>query len=525
MTVSPQEQDLGWKPSFNPWIISISVMLATFMEVLDTSIANVALPHIAGSLSASTDEATWVLTSYLVSNAIILPTTGWLSRYFGRKNFLIACVILFTLASALCGAANSLGLLIFARVLQGAGGGALQPIAQAVMLESFPHEKRGMAMAAYGMGVVVAPILGPTLGGWITDAYSWRWSFYINVPIGVIAVLMAQAFVEDPPYIRGQRSTTIDYIGFGFMAVWLATLQILLDKGQQEDWFASHLIVTLAIISGLSFIAFVIWELRVDQPIVDLRVLLNRNFTLGIIMIFALGVVLYGTIALLPLFLQTLLGYPAYQSGLTLSPRGFGSMFAMILVGRIIARVDTRWLMALGFGLLAYSAFLFGNFNLDISMRSVIWPNIINGMSTGLIFVPLTTICMGTLPNDQMGNATGIYNLMRNLGGGFGIASVTTLVSRSAQTHQATFIPHLTPYDPAFLERLHAYTAALTPKLGAVAAAKAAYAKIYQEAVLQANLAAYVADFRLLGYLCLGCVPLMFLFKRVRPRKGAVAAH
>jgi DHA2 family multidrug resistance protein len=525
MTVSPEEQDRAWKPSFNPWIISISVMLATFMEVLDTSIANVALPHIAGSMSASTEEATWVLTSYLVSNAIILPTTGWLSRYFGRKNFLIACIILFTLASALCGAANSLGLLIFARILQGAGGGALQPIAQAVMLESFPHHKRGMAMAAYGMGVVVAPILGPTLGGWITDAYSWRWSFYINVPIGIIAVLMAQAFVEDPPYIRGQRSTRIDYIGFGFMAVWLATLQIMLDKGQQEDWFASHFIVTLAVISGLAFLAFVAWELHVAQPIVDLRVLLNRNFTIGILMIFALGVVLYGTIALLPLFLQTLLGYPAYQSGLTLSPRGFGSMFAMIVVGRIIGRVDSRWLMAVGFGLLAYSAFLFGGFSLDISMRSVIWPNIINGMSTGLIFVPLTTICMGTLPNEQMGNATGIYNLMRNLGGGLGIAMVTALLSRSAQTHQATMAAHMTPYDPAFMERLHALTSALTPQLGANAAGQAAYAMIYDELLRQANLWSYVADFRLLAYLCLACMPLVFLFKRVKARRGAVAAH
>ncbi len=525
MTVSPHEHDLGWKPSFNPWIISISVMLATFMEVLDTSIANVALPHIAGSMSATTEEATWVLTSYLISNAIILPTTGWLSRYFGRKNFLIGCIILFTIASAFCGAATSLGMLIVARVLQGAGGGALQPIAQAVMLESFPHNKRGLAMAVYGMGVVVAPIIGPTLGGWITDAHSWRWSFYINVPIGIIAVLMAQTFVEDPPYIRSQRATRIDYVGFGFMAVWLATLQIFLDKGQQEDWFASNFIVTLAIISCLTFLAFVIWELRVDQPIVDLRILLNRNFTLGILMIFALGAVLYATIALLPLLLQTVLGYSAYRSGLTLSPRGFGSMFAMILVGRIIGIVDTRWLMALGFVLLGWSAFMFGGFDLNISMRSVIWPNIVNGMSTGLIFVPLTTICMGTLPNEQMGNATGIYNLMRNLGGGFGISAVTTMLARSAQSHQSTLAAHMNAYNPAYTERLQSYVDALTPHLGHHAAVQAAHGMIYEELVKQANLWSYVADFRLLGYLCLACAPLMFLFKRVKPKPGAVAAH
>src|ERR1044071_8528789 len=305
-----------WRPSFNPWLIAVSVMLATFMEVLDTSVANVALPHIAGNLSASTDQATWVLTSYLVSNAIVLPATGWLSARFGRKRLLIFCIGLFTAASFMCGAATSLPMLILARVIQGAGGGALQPIAQAVMLESFPPARRGAAMAVYGMGVVVAPIIGPTLGGWITDSYTWRWIFYINLPVGLLASFMANTFVEDPPYLKGQKPGRIDYTGFGLMALGLGALELTLDLGQQRDWFHSDLIVFTASVSALSILAFIAWELYTPEPIVNLRVFLNRNFAVGCALIASVGVVLYGSTALLPLFLQTLLGYPAVESGL-----------------------------------------------------------------------------------------------------------------------------------------------------------------------------------------------------------------
>jgi len=315
-----------WTPTFNPWLIAASVMLATFMEVLDTSVANVALPHIAGNLSATPEEATWVLTSYLFSNAIILPAANWLGRYFGRKRFLMVCIAIFTLSSAVCGAAGSLGMLIVARIAQGAGGGALQPIAQAVLMESFPREKRGSAMAVFGLGVVVAPIIGPTLGGWITDNYSWRWIFYINIPIGILAVFMANMFVEDPPYIRDQRPGRIDYLGFGLMALALGTMQLVLDKGQEEEWFASSFITWFVILSVTAAIAFVIWELRSKEPIVDLRVMLNRNFAVGTSLMICMGIVLYGTIALLPLFLQTLMGYPAVDSGMAVSPRGFGAI-------------------------------------------------------------------------------------------------------------------------------------------------------------------------------------------------------
>lgn len=522
---TPPQQE-AWKPSFNPWIIAASVMLATFMEVLDTSVANVALPHISGNLSATTDEATWVLTSYLVSNAIILPATGWLSTFFGRKRFLIVCIIIFTVASALCGAATSLGMLIFARILQGAGGGALQPIAQSVLLESFPPEKRGSAMALFGLGVVVAPIIGPTLGGWITDNYSWRWIFYINLPVGALAILMANMFVEDPPYIRNQRPGRIDFVGFGLMAVGLATLELILDTGQKEDWFESSWIIWCTIVAVVALVSFVIWELTTKEPIVNLRVFNNRNFAVGTILIACVGIVLYGSTALLPLFLQTLLGYPAVQSGMTVSPRGFGSVISMIIVGRLIGRVDGRFLIMFGFAVLAYSTYMLTGINLDIASKNVTWPLIISGFAMGFIFVPLTTMTMGTLKNEQMGNASGIYNLMRNTGGSIGIAAMTTFLSRGAQTHQAVMSSHLTPYDPAFQQRLHDLTGVFAAKGNPATAGQQAYGAIYGTLMRQSMLMSYIDNFRLLAFLCLICIPAGLLFKRVRARKGAaVAAH
>src|SRR5947207_4152062 len=438
-----------WRPSFKPWLIAAAVMLATFMEVLDTSVANVALPHIAGNLSATPEEATWVLTSYLVSNAIILPAANWLGRYFGRKRFLLVCIAIFTLSSAVCGAAGSLGMLIVARIAQGAGGGALQPIAQAVLMESFPREKRGSAMAVFGLGVVVAPIIGPTFGGWITDNYSWRWIFYINIPIGILAIFMANMFIEDPPYIREQRPGRIDYIGFGLMALALGTLQLVLDKGQEEEWFASSFITWFAILSGAALIAFIVWELRSKDPIVDLRVLVNRNFAVGTSLMIAMGIVLYGTIALLPLFLQTLMGYPAVASGMAVSPRGLGAVTSMLIVGRLINKVRGRYLVMFGFTVLAYSIYLFSKINLEISISSIVWPNIISGFAMGFVFVPLTTMALGTLSNEQMGNASGVFNLMRNTGVSVGIASVTTLLARGAQMHQAGMVSHLMHLRPA----------------------------------------------------------------------------
>jgi DHA2 family multidrug resistance protein len=513
-----------WQPSFSPWLIAASVMLATFMEVLDTSVANVSLPHIAGNLSATTDEATWVLTSYLVSNAIILPATGWLGSYFGRKRLLIACIVIFTAASGLCGAATSLWMLIVARIIQGAGGGVLQPIAQAVLLESFPPEKRGAAMAVYGMGVVVAPIIGPTLGGWITDNYSWRWIFYINLPVGILAVFMAQTFIEDPPYLRRARQAAIDYIGFALLTIWLAALQIVLDKGQEEDWFSSPYISWLSIIAAAAFVAFILQELRVKEPIVDLHILLNRNFATGVIMIAIVGAVLYGTNAMLPLFLQNLLNYSPLESGLAVSPRGVGSMAAMIVVGRLVGRLDARYLIVFGFSTLAMACFMLGHINLQIASSSVTLPSIISGFALGFIFVPLTTISMGTLERAQISNATGIYNLMRNIGGGFGISIVTTLLARGAQQNQAVLSGNFSPYNPAFQQRAQEIQQALAAQNGGHTSLQQVYGIMYQMLLGQSNALAFIHNFRLFGYVCLACIPLAFVFKRVKARPGAQAA-
>ncbi len=524
MTAEVSPEAPVWRPKANPWLIAVSVMTATFMEVLDTSVANVSLPHIAGSLSATTDEATWVLTSYLVSNAIVLPATGWCSRYFGRRRFLITCIVIFTTASALCGLASSLGLLIFARTLQGIGGGALQPISQAVLLESFPIQKRGQAMAVFAMGVVVAPILGPTLGGWITDNYSWRWIFYINLPIGVTAVAMCALFIENPPFLSGAR-TRIDFAGLALLATWIAALQILLDRGQQKDWFASHLITGLAVVAGVGFAAFVVRELTVEHPLVNLRVLANRNFAAGLILITVLGGVLYGTTASLPLFLQTLMGYPALQSGLVLSPRGVAAFLMSMVAGRFLGRIDGRAFITFGFCLLAYSSFLLGGISLQTSMSGIVIPSIINGCGISAICVALTTATGSTRPQELMGDATGLYNLMRNLGGSVGISGVTALVARSAQAHQAMMVAHLTPYDRPFAGRLAALRAVIGRTSGLAAAGPEALGMINRSLHAQAGALAYVDQFQLFGYLCLACLPLILLFKAVRGRREAIGAH
>lgn len=513
----------SWRPRFNPWVIAFSVMLGTFMEVLDTSVAIVALPHIAGSLSATPEEATWVLTSYLVSNAIILPAAAWLGALFGRKRFLLGCIVLFTLASAVCGAAPRLDVLILARVLQGLGGGALQPIAQSVLLESFPPARRGVAMAAFGMGVVVAPILGPTLGGWITEASTWRWVFYINLPVGALAFLMVSTFVEDPPYIAGRKPGRIDYAGFALMTVGLATLQILLDKGQEDDWFAAVWVRWFAVIAAVSLLAFIVRELRTQHPIVDLRTLRNANFAVGTVLVTALGIVLYSTTAMLPLLLQTLLGYSALMSGLAITPRGLGALLTNAVVGRVIQFVDSRLLIAAGFTVVGVSGLMLSRLNLDIGMPNVVWPNFLNGIGTSLIFVSLATTTMGQLKNEQLGNAAGIFNLMRNIGGSIGIAAITTFLARWSQTHQAVLVSHLTPYDPAYRHWLSTAQAALAPRVGTPAAGPTSLALLYNVLGRQARLLAFMDIFRVVSILALIAAPLALLFEKIvtRPRPGS----
>jgi DHA2 family multidrug resistance protein len=513
----------AWIPDKNPWIIAVSVMIATFMVVLDSSVANVALPHIAGNLSASTDESTWVLTSYLVSNAIMLPATGWLAASFGRKRLLLTSISIFTVASLLCGVAVSMPMLIFARVLQGVGGGGMQPLAQAILLESFPPRQHGVAMAVYGVGVVVAPVVGPTLGGWITDSYSWRWIFYINLPVGMLAMMMINMFVEDPPYLRQRASGTIDYLGFSFMALWLGALQLVLDKGQEMDWFSTRWICWTALLSTVAFVCFITRELIIRQPIVRLRVLTNRNFLVGTVITAIYGVILYGITSMLPLFLQTLLGYPALDSGLAVSPRGIGSILAMVVAGAAVSYVDERILLACGFGLMGFSALMLSHLNLQIAMSSVVVANLLNGFASGLIFVPLTTMTMSRLPKDEIGNAAGIYNLMRNIGGSVGIAAITTTLVRGSQRHQAYLTQNITPGSSLVRSLLHGLHAKfLYGGADGFTAHRKALGMLYGMTQRQASLLAYMDNFRLLGVLAMICFPLPFFFAAVR-RKNATS--
>jgi DHA2 family multidrug resistance protein len=510
----------------NPWLIAISVMLATFMEVIDTSIASVALPHIAGSLSATTDEATWVLTSYLVANAIILPASGWFALRFGRKRFLISCIVIFTISSFLCGAATSLGMILIARAVQGAGGGALQPLSQAILLESFPPEKRGLAMAVFALGVVVAPVLGPTLGGWLTDQYSWRWAFYINIPIGVLAIFMLSRFVTDPPYIKDAKPGRIDAIGLGLLAISLACLQIILDKGQEEDWFGAVWIRWMAFIMIATLAGFIVRELIIEAPLVRLKVFLDRNFALGCLLIALFGGVIYGVVTLLPLFYQTLLGYTAAAAGIAVSPRGIGAILIMPVIGVLTGRLDNRWLIVTGFVVFGLTSVWMGRLTLDISPTTLLWPIVISGCGTGMVFVPLATISMGTLRNEQIGNASGLFNLMRNVGGGVGISMVNTLVARHQQIHRAELVQNLTPGNPAFQQTFDSLRGLMSQTTGPVVADQKAYGLIQGTLEQQSATYSYVDVFRFLAVACFVCGFIVIFMKRVRAKKGAPAmAH
>ena len=508
----------------NPWLVAAAVIVPTFMEVLDTTIVSVSLPNVAGTLSASNTEATWVQTSYLIANAVVLPASAWFSSFFGRKRFLLACIVLFTVASFGCGVAPTLGMLVIARVVQGAGGGALQPLSQAILLESFPPAKHGIAMATYGLGVIIAPVLGPVLGGWITDHYSWRWLFYMNLPMGLLAFWLIRRFVFDPDYIRKARPSRIDGIGFGLMAVWLGTMQTVLDKGQDADWFSAVWIRWFSVISALACIGFVVRELSSDHPIADLRIFKNRNFAVGTVLISIAAVLAYGPMTLLPLFLQGLMGYSALQGGLAQAPRGLGTLIAMPVVGLMVNRFDNRKLIGAGFLLTGAASLMLGNLNLEFAPNNIFWMNFLQGVGLALCMVPLMTVSMGMLNKEQMGNATGIFALARNLAASIGIALVTTVVTRSAQVHQATLVTHVTPYDPAYQDTVKMVQAALASQVGPIQAQTLADGSIYRSLLQQSNMLAYIDDFRWLALLCFVAIPLAVLLKRVIV-KGPVAAH
>ena len=515
--------------AINPWLIALTVMLATFLEVLDTSVANVSLPHIAGDLSAGVDESTWVLTSYLVSNAIVLPLTGWLSSLFGRKRFFMVCVGMFTACSFLCGIAPTLGLLVLFRILQGAGGGALQPISQAILVESFPKEKQGMAMAVYGMGVVVAPIIGPTLGGWITDNYSWRWIFFINIPVGVLSVVLTALLIYDPPYLvrKSLRGLRIDYIGLGLLSVGLGFLQVVLDKGEREDWFGSNFIIGCTLVAAVGLIGAFIWELTREDPIVDFRMLKDRNFLLATFTMFMLGFVLYGSTVLLPLMLQTLMGYTALLSGLVLSPGSLFTLLALPLVGRLVQKIEARWLVAFGLGVTGIALLRMSNFDLQIDFWTAVRAWTFSRLGMAFLFIPINVTAFYFIPKEKMNNATGIINLARNIGGSVGIANVATLLSRRAQIHQAMLVAHLTPYDaPYRIAGQGAQQMLMAQGASSVAAHLQAQGLLYGNLVRQANMLAYVDAYWLLGWTFIAMIPFMFFMKSAKPRTGAsVAAH
>ena len=513
-----------WRPKANPWLIAAAVIVPTFMEVLDTSIAAVALPHIAGSLSASVDEATWVLTSYLVANAIVLPASNWFAQRFGRMNFLRLCVIVFTAASFFCGAASSLGMILIARAVQGAGGGALQPLSQAILLESFPPARRGAAMAIFALGVVVAPVLGPTLGGYLTDQYSWRWAFYINLPVGLLAVFMVSRFVEDPPYISASNAGRFDGIGLGLMAVWIGTLQVILDKGQEDDWFGAAWIRWGAAIVVLTFIAFVIHQLRARHPITNLRVFTNRNFALGCLVMTLFGGVIYGIVTILPLFYQTVMGYSARAAGLAVSPRGIGALLIMPFVAVLTSRLDNRWLISAGFAGFALSAIWMSHLTLDISQWSLLAPIILSGSAAGLVFVPLSTASMGTLRNENIGNASGLYNLLRNVGGSVGISLVNTMIARNQQAYRAELSRYISS-GPNLQSALSFYRDAIGAQTDPQIANDRALALVDRGLNQQAVISSYVTDLRYLAAVCILCIPIVFLLRRVRPKPGASPAH
>ena len=523
------EEHEEYSRAVNPWLVALAVILPTFMEVLDTSIAAVALPYIAGSLSATTDEATWVLTSYLVANAIILPASGWFSLRFGRKRFLITCIVIFTLASFMCGSSASLGMILIARAIQGAGGGALQPLSQAILLESFPPKKRGLAMAVFGLGVVVAPVLGPTLGGWLTDTYSWRWAFYINIPVGILAIAMIMRYVKDPSYIKHGHAGRFDAIGLGLLALWLGALQIILDKGQEADWFSAVWIRWATLILVIAFIAFIIRQLRRRDPLVNLRVFRHRNFTIGCILIGLFGAAIYGLVTLLPLFYQELLGYNALTAGIAVSPRGLGAIIAMPIIGVLTSRIDNRYLIASGFFLFAISSVWFAAIDLSITQWTLLWPIIISGIGSGCVFVPLSTTAVAGMRNEEIGNATGLYNLLRNIGGSVGISLVETVVARRMQVHRADLVHSLNPENPAFTQTFQSLRTLLQHSGSAIGATLSrqglrAYELINNILKQQSALLAYIDDFRYLAIMCFVCIPLVFVLRRTIAKKGAVSA-
>lgn len=520
------------RSAVNPWLIAPIVALAAFMEVLDTSIANVALSHIAGSLAASVDESTWVLTSYTVTNVMILPISGWLSSVLGRKNYFMASIVGFTVSSLLCGLAPSLGLLVMFRALQGLTGGGLQPVSQAILVESFPAKKRGMAFAIYGLAVVFAPAIGPTLGGWITDNFDWRWIFLFKVPLGILVCMLVQKLVHDPDYLvkeraeRRSKGINFDYIGLSLLVAGVGFLQVVLDRGQQDDWFGSTSIVVMAAVSVIALVAFVIWQLNSDDPIVDLRLFRYRNFAIGSLQMFTLFLVLLSSIVLVPLFTQELLGYTATDAGLVLTAGGCVMILAMPLTGVLVSKLDARWILAIGLALCGLSTLYAANFDLTTSFSTLAWNRVAFQGAMALTFIPINVIAYAGLPHEKSGAASGLINMFRNLGSSVGVSIATTLLVRRAQYHQEVLSAQANGLNPHYQTALHS----LSQTMGALSTDTAqavlrASGFIYQQIQQQATLLAFLDDFWILGLFALALAPLAFLLKKSDDVSHAAELH
>jgi MFS transporter, DHA2 family, multidrug resistance protein len=520
------------KPKVNPWLIAAVASLAAFMEVLDTSIANVALPYMAGGLASSVDDASWVLTSYLVANAVVLPISGWLSVRFGRKRYYIASVAIFTVSSFLCGIAPSLGMLILFRVLQGAGGGGLQPVSQAILKDAFPPEKLGTAFAMYGMVVVLAPAIGPTIGGWITDNYQWRWIFYMNVPVGIIAMLLVSRLIEDPDYLKDQlkksrKYLSIDYIGIGLLALCLGSLQVVLDKGQEDNWFYSPLISTLGVIFPVTLVLFLYWELTRPKPVMDLRMFKNPNFAAAAAMIFVFGVEVYGITVYTPQFVQAFMGYNAELAGFTQAPGALLMVLLMPVAAILVRRIEARWLI--GFGFLASALALF-HISTHIDTQISFWTaanyRVLQSVGLALLFVPINTVSYVGIPEEKGGEVSGTINLLRNVGGSVGISLVETMLARRSQFHQDQLITHVTRAQQSFRTVTNGLSGELLHRgLSQPQAVHQTYLRVYDAVITQAAVLSYMDVAWLVAVICLAMVPLVLLLKKNDPKAAHVSAE
>lgn len=509
-----------WKMPENPWPATFAVMLATFIFILDSTIANVARPHMAGSFSSSSEETLWILTSYMIASGIILPSVNWFSGVFGRKKFFISCILLFTFASLLCGFATTLNQMILARILQGLGGGAIMPISQAVLLENFPVEKRRLSMSIFAIGVILAPVIGPVLGGWITDNYTWHWIFFINIPLGCLAAFLSNKHIEDPPFARKKEGQKIDFWGFAFLITWLVSLQVVLDKGQNADWFAAPWICWTFAVSMFSMVAFIVSQIVNSKSIIDLSVFKDKNFAFGTFLLMIVMSVLYSSIAIMPFFLQSLLRYTAFLSGFSMIPRDIGSITAIIVTGFFAKKIDDRFLIAIGLMLLGAGGLLFGNSNLQISMINIFIPNFIFGCGMGFCMIPISTLSVATLDNTKMTNATGIQSLLKNISGAVGMSVVATIISRLGQAHQNEMVGNLTPLNPVFQHKVNAMTSALAQYSHVTVAQTKAHYLMYTELLGQANLCAFMDAFRIFGALCFIIIPILFLMKPHKSKNG-----